>query len=160
MRCRQNDASCRRKNLRTGLLNHRPFVTVRRFDALDLGEVDNPHAGRGRHRKGGEQNRQHPDDSSPSHLESSISGTAALQPATPGSNDRFRHLAALASHPEFGRSGGTDAFFVRDGIFYWADSCLWTTESATENTWVAARKVSWRDASDWLGPGLRYRGPR
>jgi hypothetical protein len=51
------------------------------------------------------------------------------------------------------------AFFVRDGIFYWADSGLWTPESARENTWVAARKVSWRDASEWLGPDLHYRTP-
>jgi hypothetical protein len=51
------------------------------------------------------------------------------------------------------------AFFVRDDIFYWADSGLWTPESARENTWVAARKVSWRDASNWLGPSLRYRSP-
>jgi hypothetical protein len=48
------------------------------------------------------------------------------------------------------------AFFLRDGIFYWADSGFWTPESAKENTWVAARKVSWRDASDWLGGDLRY----
>ena len=52
------------------------------------------------------------------------------------------------------------AFFVRDGIFYWADNSLWTTESASEDTWVAARRVSWRDASAWLGPGLRYRSSR
>jgi hypothetical protein len=49
------------------------------------------------------------------------------------------------------------AFFVQDGIFYWADSSLWPTESAIDNTWIAARKVSWRDSSQWLGPDLRYR---
>ena len=51
------------------------------------------------------------------------------------------------------------AFFVRDGIFYWAENGLWTPESAGEDTWVAARKVLWRDARDWLGPSLRYRDP-
>jgi hypothetical protein len=48
------------------------------------------------------------------------------------------------------------AFFVQDGIFYWADNSTWTPESSSENTWVAARKVYWRDASEWLGPILRY----
>ena len=54
------------------------------------------------------------------------------------------------------------AFFARDGIYYWAQNITWTPESpdADETNWVAARKVSWREASDWLGPRLRYRtGP-
>ena len=51
------------------------------------------------------------------------------------------------------------AFFVQDGVLYWADSGLWTPESAGENIWVAARSVSWRDATNWLGPDLRYRSP-
>jgi len=50
------------------------------------------------------------------------------------------------------------AFFLRDGIYYWADNGDWTPESdRSEPTWVAARKVYWRDASEWIGPGLRYR---
>jgi hypothetical protein len=49
-------------------------------------------------------------------------------------------------------------FFVRDGIFYWADSAGWTPElpDKGDTTWISARKVSWRDASDWLGSDLRY----
>jgi len=46
------------------------------------------------------------------------------------------------------------AFFVQDGIFYWADACAWTPESADESTWVSARKVYWRDASEWMGASL------
>ncbi len=49
------------------------------------------------------------------------------------------------------------AFFVQNGVFYWADNAAWTPESSGETTWVAARKVYWRDASDWIGAGLRYR---
>ena len=51
------------------------------------------------------------------------------------------------------------AFFVRDGVWYWAERGDWTPESSGhgENTWVGARKVYWRDASNWLGPRLRYR---
>jgi len=49
------------------------------------------------------------------------------------------------------------AFFIRDGIFYWADYGDWTPDWTGENTWVAARKVSWRDVSEWMGASLRYR---
>lgn len=54
------------------------------------------------------------------------------------------------------------AFFLRDGVCYWADSADWTPESTDrgESDWVAARKVYWRDASEWLGPHLRYREHR
>jgi hypothetical protein len=50
------------------------------------------------------------------------------------------------------------AFFVRDGIYYWADNSLWKPERACDGntTWIAARHVYWRDASDWLGPRPRY----
>ena len=45
-----------------------------------------------------------------------------------------------------------------DGTFYWADLGGWTPESPTrdEATWIAAKKVSWRDASEWMGSDLRY----
>ncbi len=49
------------------------------------------------------------------------------------------------------------ACFLREGILYWADDTQWTPDSADETTWVAARRASWRDASAWLGPDLRYR---
>ena len=54
------------------------------------------------------------------------------------------------------------AFFLRDGVFYWADNSEWTPESSElgEFTWVAARKASWRNASEWPGPDLRYREQR
>ena len=50
------------------------------------------------------------------------------------------------------------AFFIRDGIFYWADNEDWKPESPDngDSTWVSARKVFWRDASNWLGPEMRY----
>jgi hypothetical protein len=49
------------------------------------------------------------------------------------------------------------SFFIRDDIVYWADTSSWGPESSSESTWVAAREVYWRDVSEWLGPGLRYR---
>jgi hypothetical protein len=50
------------------------------------------------------------------------------------------------------------AFFIRDGIYYWADNAGWKPEfpERGDTTWVSARKVSWRDASNWMGPDLRY----
>lgn len=53
------------------------------------------------------------------------------------------------------------AFFVRDGIYYWAESSLWKPDGTRDGktTWIAARHAYWRDASDWLGPRLRYLSP-
>lgn len=51
------------------------------------------------------------------------------------------------------------AFFLRDGVFYWADGGEWTPELPDRDgyTWVAGRRAFWRDVSDWLGSDLRYR---
>jgi len=48
----------------------------------------------------------------------------------------------------------------RGEAFYWADVEGWSPESADRDdaTWIAARKVSWRDASKWMGSELRF-GP-
>jgi hypothetical protein len=75
---------------------------------------------------------------------------------------RFEEVVGLrysAPQPDCENIIFNAAFFIRDDTFYWADSSQWTPESAesAEDTWVAARKVSWREASDWLGPSLRYR---
>jgi len=52
------------------------------------------------------------------------------------------------------------AFFLRDGICYWADRGNWTPEShGGKATWIAARKAYWRDASEWIGPDIRYGKP-
>lgn len=52
------------------------------------------------------------------------------------------------------------AFFVlRDEVFYWADDGRWSLESREpkDASWIAARRVWWRDASAWMGHELRYR---
>jgi hypothetical protein len=48
-----------------------------------------------------------------------------------------------------------------EGIYYWADDNPWHPSEANRDscTWIAARKLSWRDASDWMGPELRYGSP-
>ncbi|MGD0364328.1 MAG: hypothetical protein ABSC93_25910 [Bryobacteraceae bacterium] len=51
------------------------------------------------------------------------------------------------------------ATMLLDGdTFYWADLGGWSPAASERDhaTWIAAKKVSWRDASDWMGPDLRY----
>ena len=50
---------------------------------------------------------------------------------------------------------------VVNGKVYWADVGGWTLEkrSAEDCTLVEASQLIWRDASDWMGPDMRY-GPR
>jgi hypothetical protein len=45
---------------------------------------------------------------------------------------------------------------LTDGVFYWSDGFGATPDEDT--TWVAAKELWWRDASEWMGPALRY-GP-
>ena len=49
------------------------------------------------------------------------------------------------------------ALFLRDGIVHWADHADPALSAGHDLTWVSARKAYWRDASEWLGPQLRYR---
>jgi hypothetical protein len=48
----------------------------------------------------------------------------------------------------------------RDDAIYWAETAGWTPGSADRDgvTWVAAKAMSWRDASPWMGSKLNY-GP-
>ena len=49
---------------------------------------------------------------------------------------------------------------TKDGLIYWADVPGWLpqTPDCDTATWIAAKSLSWRDASEWMGPKLRY-GP-
>jgi hypothetical protein len=74
---------------------------------------------------------------------------------------RFEEVVALhvaPPPPNYDAVIFSASFFVRDDVFYWAESARWEPNSAVhrEVTWIAARKVSWRDASEWMGPDLRY----
>ena len=52
------------------------------------------------------------------------------------------------------------ALFISEGTIYWADWCEWRPDCLDRDgcTWIAARKLYWRDASKWMGEQLRY-GP-
>jgi hypothetical protein len=49
-------------------------------------------------------------------------------------------------------------FIYCDGMFYWADIGGWKPEQHSEKkaSWLSAKKVSWRDVSQWMGKELRY----
>jgi hypothetical protein len=67
----------------------------------------------------------------------------------------------LAPTPENLGASITDAtVFITDGVIYWADHWEWRPDSqiGDDITWVAARRMRWRDASTWMGDKLRY-GP-
>lgn len=55
-----------------------------------------------------------------------------------------------------------DATLILEGdTIYWANWDPWhpSAPNRDQGTWIGARKLSWRDASDWMGPDLRYGGP-
>ncbi|HSI15244.1 MAG TPA: hypothetical protein VK961_24560 [Chthoniobacter sp.] len=47
---------------------------------------------------------------------------------------------------------------LADGMFYWANTGDWSPAAPNRDdaTWIAAKKLSWRDASDWMGAELHY----
>lgn len=48
----------------------------------------------------------------------------------------------------------------RDDTFYWSDTEDWhpEQEGSSDATWIGCKKLSWRDASEWMGAELRYGG--
>jgi len=73
---------------------------------------------------------------------------------------RFEELLSLGLHapPEGHENIIYDAsIFILDSVFYWVPNADGTSQPPTDGTCVAARQLYWRDASDWLGPELRYR---
>jgi hypothetical protein len=50
------------------------------------------------------------------------------------------------------------AILREDEIFYWADRNDWMPKNSNryDATWIAAKKLSWRDASNWMGAELRF----
>ncbi|OXM82283.1 hypothetical protein CF651_31760 [Paenibacillus rigui] len=49
-------------------------------------------------------------------------------------------------------------FLYDNGIFYWADDRNWNPNKKLDYkvNWIAARKVSWREVSNWMGKQQRY----
>lgn len=52
-----------------------------------------------------------------------------------------------------------EATLLHDGdTFYWADEGGWSPmgEARDRCIWIAGKRLSWRDASRWMGPELHY----
>jgi hypothetical protein len=67
----------------------------------------------------------------------------------------------LAPSPENYESIIFDATLLsRDDVIYWAEASGWSPDTTDRDsvTWVAAKRMSWRDASQWMGSHLKY-GP-
>ena len=49
-------------------------------------------------------------------------------------------------------------FSFEEGVFYWADDVRFDAQSKEhyDYSWISARRVWWRDASQWMGETLRY----
>lgn len=54
---------------------------------------------------------------------------------------------------------------IRDAVvllyketYYWADAFEWHPEKQLtyDVNWIAAKKLKWREVSDWMGPEIRY----
>ena len=52
------------------------------------------------------------------------------------------------------------ALLIHNGVVYWADNNNFSPDKPHNDiyTWISAKKLHWRDASDWLGEDLHY-GP-
>ena len=46
----------------------------------------------------------------------------------------------------------------REGMYYWADIEDWSPDNPNNEytTWVCARRVKWRDRSEYMGETIRY----
>ncbi|SHG82465.1 hypothetical protein [Ornithinibacillus halophilus] len=73
----------------------------------------------------------------------------------------FEEVTEMHIHPRGENQDSIiyDATLIqRDGLFYWADEYGWDPDNYTvgRNSWIAAKKVKWRDVSSWMGQTNRY----
>ncbi len=75
--------------------------------------------------------------------------------------DEVRRINVVPSPDNYDSIIFDATLLLREGIFYWADVGRWLPdqENSMNATWIAANKLKWRDASDWMGEKLRY-GPQ
>ena len=83
-------------------------------------------------------------DSSPSAIELLFEGVTSIH---------------IIPTPENQDSIILDAIILkRNGYFYWADDSYFYPGKGMENSvsWIAAEKLKWREANDWMGKQNRY----
>jgi hypothetical protein len=75
--------------------------------------------------------------------------------------DEIRSINIVPSPPNYDSSIFGATLILKDDIFYWAETGNWRPDDpvCNEITWIAANKLKWRDASEWMGETMRY-GPQ
>jgi hypothetical protein len=66
----------------------------------------------------------------------------------------------IPSPENYGSSIQSATMLSRNGLLYWADVPDWRPEGKDSDnaTWLSARFLQWRDASEWMGKTLHYDG--
>ena len=75
--------------------------------------------------------------------------------------EEVTRLTVVPSPENYGSEIFEATLLVDDGLIYFADVADWSPKSDDQDaTWISAKKLKWRDASDWMGEELRYDVPR
>ncbi len=75
--------------------------------------------------------------------------------------DEVRRINVVPSPDNYDSIIFDATLLFTEDVFYWADAGRWLPdqEDSMNTTWIAANKLKWRDASEWMGEELRY-GPQ
>jgi hypothetical protein len=75
--------------------------------------------------------------------------------------DEIRGINVAPAPPNYDSSIFGATLLLLDSVFYWAEVGIWKPDDPDCNdvTWVAAGRMKWRDASEWMGETMRY-GPQ
>ncbi len=103
--------------------------------------------------------------SCPSHLDNHVRLLIQRQFRDPSAIellfDQVRHINVAPSPDNYDSIIFDATLLLQDSVFYWANVGRWLPdqEDSMNTTWIAANKLKWRDASEWMGEELRY-GPQ
>ncbi|GLC90145.1 hypothetical protein [Lysinibacillus piscis] len=73
----------------------------------------------------------------------------------------FEEVTGLHIHPSAENHDSIiyDAIVLQhEGHFYWANHYNWHPQTSSLHNihWISAKKLKWREVSDWMGPQQRY----
>ena len=72
--------------------------------------------------------------------------------------DEIKSINIAPSPPNYDSIIFEATLLLEDGIFYWAEAGNWQSSEPDRDdvTWIAAGRMKWRDASEWIGETMRY----
>ena len=103
--------------------------------------------------------------SCPGHLDNHLRLLIQRQSSDPSAIellfDEVRRINVVPSPDNYDSIIFDATLLLQAGVFYWADVGRWLPdqEDSMNATWIAANKLKWRNASEWMGEELRY-GPQ